>query len=417
MSKIILDITYLAHWHGNLTGIPRMINELAIRYVKNPEVIFVSWSNEGKDFFEIDARKVFINRGKKIDYIPNSSENTVSEHSLSIKIARRAARYKVPLAHRAHQILESSKFKKLKRLTASEGDVLLIPMGEWASSDYADKVSALHGRGLKIVQVIHDMLPLVTPQYSGHSTKIMEKYCKKVIPEVDLVLAVSQNTKKDLKYWLQQEGIAIPRIEVFRHGEDFARIEQLRPTHERFLLSGVKGDDFILCVGTVEIRKNHTLLYYTYKLAHERGIDLPKVIVVGRPGWHTEQITELINTDPETKDQILLLGGVSDEELAWLYDNCAFTIFPSFYEGWGIPIAESIVSGKPCISSNTSSMPEIAGDIIEYFSPTSTDECLAAISNLSSKEGLSAAKKRLSSYKPTSWEDTFETIDRLIREI
>ena len=66
----------------------------------------------------------------------------------------------------------------------------------------------------------------------------------------------------------------------------------------------------------------------------------------------------------------------SDEELAWMYKNCAFSIYPSFYEGWGLPIAESAFYGAPCLASSTSSMPEVAGSAVDYFNPASTDSCM-----------------------------------------
>jgi glycosyltransferase involved in cell wall biosynthesis len=118
-----------------------------------------------------------------------------------------------------------------------------------------------------------------------------------------------------------------------------------------------------------------------------------------------------MTTDPETKDKFVILEQASDEELSWLYENCQFSVYPSFYEGWGLPIAESIAHGTPCICSNTSSMPEIAGDLLTYFSPASTDECLQAITGLLKPGALDKAKDRLKDYKPVAWNDTFNSVN------
>ncbi|MBC7943033.1 glycosyltransferase, partial [Candidatus Saccharibacteria bacterium] len=121
-----------------------------------------------------------------------------------------------------------------------------------------------------------------------------------------------------------------------------------------------------------------------------------------------------MTNDPDTKDLFVFLHDASDEELSWIYDHSLFSVYPSHYEGWGLPVAESIAHGVPCIASNTSSIPEIAGDLIPYFSPTSTDECLQAICGLLDDKTLSNAKQKISAYRPTSWDETFAQIRGII---
>ena len=152
-----------------------------------------------------------------------------------------------------------------------------------------------------------------------------------------------------------------------------------QPTDEAFRNVDDTSSRFLLCVGTIEVRKNHALLYSTYKLADERGIELPPMVIVGRRGWLSEDIYEVMTHDPQTRAKFVFLHDATDEELAWLYRHCEFTVYPSFYEGWGLPIGESLAYGVPCVASRTSSMPEVAGELIPYFSPSSADECLEAI--------------------------------------
>jgi glycosyltransferase involved in cell wall biosynthesis len=121
-----------------------------------------------------------------------------------------------------------------------------------------------------------------------------------------------------------------------------------------------------------------------------------------------------MTTDPEVKDSFLFLHDASDEELSWLYDHSLFSVYPSFYEGWGLPIAESIAHQVPCACSNTSSMPEVAGDFVTYFSPASTDECLAAITHLLDNNTRKKAKTRLSDYQPSGWNQTFKQLTEII---
>jgi glycosyltransferase involved in cell wall biosynthesis len=240
-------------------------------------------------------------------------------------------------------------------------------------------------------------------------------YNAQVVPRAELILCVSQNSKNELTEWLKQEKIHVPRIEVIRLGDDIKLLgKPVKPHEESFKKSGLKGKDFILCVGTIEAKKNHYLLYYVYKLAKQRGIDLPKIIILGRRGFHTEDMYDMMTRDPSVKDKFVFLHDASDEEMSWAYNNCLFTVLCSFHEGWGIPIAESVSRGIPCLCSNTSSMVEIAeGKGVAHFSPTSSEECLAGMVNwIDNPKELARAREATKKYKPTQWQDTFAQVKK-----
>ena len=209
----------------------------------------------------------------------------------------------------------------------------------------------------------------------------------------------------------------MPRMEVFRLGEDFEFAKAERPTEAAFQNSRLKGNDYIVTVGTIEARKNHALLYNVYKLAKSRGIDLPTLVIVGRRGWKTEQIYDFMTQDPEVKDKFVFLHNASDENLSWLYDNALFSVVPSFCEGWGMPIAESVARGVPCVCSNTTSMIEVAEGYVTHFTPSSTDECLAAITDMLEPKNLERWRKKCKSYKQTTWDQSFEKVRDLMEEV
>lgn len=425
--KLILDVTQLVHWPGKLTGIPRVMNELAMRYARDGDCVFVVWSRDEQKMYQIDINRSLEKRGQEIAYISNSNVSSEDVNDLrprlsayrkhAAKVARKLERAGVPLIGRIRSKASVRIKANYLEVAPRPGDTLFVLWGEQHDELYRNKIKEFGNSGVKLVQISYDMLPLVTPQYSGHSTQSMYEYSKTVFPITSLLLAISRHTERDIKSWLKSMDLNEPRTEVFRLGEDFHMSQPQKPADSVFTESGLKGQDYVLCVGTIEARKNHALLYYTYKLAAQRGDKLPPLVIVGRRGWLTENIYELMTNDPDTKDCFIILENVSDEELSWLYRNCLFNIYPSFYEGWGLPIAESIAYGAPTISSNTSSMPEIAGDLIDYFSPVSTDECLAAIKRLMTPVGLKRAKDSISKYKPTSWDETFEQVDRYVRSI
>lgn len=429
-NRLIVDVTQLVHWPGKLTGIPRVMNELTIRYAAREDVIFAVWDTKECKMYQVNILETLARRGEMISYLhASNSHSKTPQPPMTTKraatfatkaakgILRRLDDRGVKPAGYVREKLSVQQKNSYKEVVVGKDDTFFVLWGEQHDRRYIDILLDYRAKGTKIAQISYDILPLITPQYSGHSTDSMYEYTKTIFPIADIVFSISNNTKGDIEKWLKSNKLAVPRVEVFRLGDDFQQSKQLKPQDEVFRKSALKGNDYALCVGTIEARKNHTLLYYVYKLAVRRGVELPKIVVVGRKGWRTEDIYDLIKNDPETKDKFVLLESVSDDELSWLYENALFSVYPSFYEGWGLPIAESIAYGTPCISSNTSSMPEIAGDLIAYFSPLSTDECLEAMRNLLVPDRLTKAKKTIEKYKPTSWDTTFEQVDKHIRSL
>ena len=416
MIKLYIDVTQLLHWPGKLTGIPRVMNELTDRYARNKDCVFVIWDSHKKQYYEADIQSSLLNRGTKIHYQSTFVANLPNGSSELLGKGKRTLRY-MPGKRTVRKLLKPALHAGHKKINLYEGSTLFILWGEQQDQGFIKHVINLHKRKVKLVQITYDVLPLLQPQYSGHSTESMENYNTEIIPLCDLVLSISDHTKKDLTSWLKSKDLVVPRIEFFRLGDDFMITDMEKPRSKAFEDSMLKGGDYILCVGTVEARKNHVLLYYAYKLAKQRKVDLPKLIIVGRRGYRGDDIYEIALSDPDTKDKMIFLTDTSDEELSWLYENCLYSVYPSFYEGWGLPIAESLSRRVPCICSNTSSMPEVAGDLVGYFSPASSDECLSAMTSLLDPSSLEEARGRAKLYKQTTWDHTFKQVNELIEGV
>ena len=105
--------------------------------------------------------------------------------------------------------------------------------------------------------------------------------------------------------------------------------------------------------------------------------------------------------------KIVLMPGLSEADLRQAYRSCLFTVFPSLCEGWGLPVAESLVQGKFCVASNCTSIPEVGGDLIDYFDPTDDDDALAKIERVMRDPAYLAAREaRLrAEYRPRTWAD------------
>ncbi len=414
-------MTYLAHWGGRLTGIPRFVSEIVRRSAGDADAVFVTWEKSAERFVEVDPVLTVQNHGRGVRYRTEDRASTRALRTFrwfGIGFAARVLRAigrraRLTLLSRAGVALTRVRHRDHREIVPAEGDIFLALMGEWHDQSYIDAVTRSHAWGARVVQCVYDLLPIVTPHSSGHSTVAMTSYLTQVMPAVDLVLAISESTRRDLQRWLEQVRIPVPRIEVFRLGDDFGTSDP-DGTGRGTVPPGVGEREYVLCVGTVEARKNHTLLYYVYRLAESRGIALPDLVIVGRAGYRAGDVFELLRSDPKLSGRVHVLDDIDDVGLRWLYGNCRFTVYPSVYEGWGLPIAESLAWGKPVITSATSSMPEIAGELVDYVDPFSPEECLRAIQRLMDDAYLKDAVARVNRYRPTSWDDTFASVDRLV---
>jgi hypothetical protein len=441
-NKLYYDITQLAHWNGKITGIPRVIDELARRYYiqsqsGHRQVVFVTWVKELGALCEVDFEQTIIRRNgvvyRKVSEGADTSLETREHYAAQpssgqspyIRLVKKVAKKSLAVSGRfspkAAAIVENRARKMVtagyKRMDIHPGDLLFIPWGEWWDQNFTDYVVDCHGQGAKIVQFIHDIAPTTQPQFFERVAVSPAVYNTQVVPIASLVLTNSQHSKRELTAWLKGQKLTVPRIEVIRLGDNLDVANPTRPTDPQFVAAKLKGNDYIMAVGTIEAKKNHQLFYYVYKLAKARGITLPKLVIVGRLGWHTEVVHDMMTHDPEVKDSFVFMLNTDDEQMSWLYDHCMFSILASFDEGWGIPIAESLARGVPCLCSNTSSMVEIAEGIVDHFSPASSDECLAGIERLLDPKYLNDARQKAKRYRPHTWDEAFNEADTYVKEI
>ena len=150
---------------------------------------------------------------------------------------------------------------------------------------------------------------------------------------------------------------------------------------------------FILFIGTMEPRKNITSIIKAFKQLKNKKNISEKLIICGKKGWLYEEIFELIKKLNLSED-IIYLGYITDEEKKWLYKHAKFFVYPSWYEGFGIPVFEAMTYGCPVITSNISSLPEVIGDAGISVKPDSVNALSEAMDHLiSNKEKRKNMKK------------------------
>jgi glycosyltransferase involved in cell wall biosynthesis len=294
--------------------------------------------------------------------------------------------------------------KRSKRLQLRPSDVVISAGRPWAEPIYPGAVGDLRrSAGFKLVSFVYDVIAVKFPQFVRPDfPPVFRQWFIETLRCSDLIVTISENSRRDILALANETATPAPQVVVIRLGDDIPTGGGVRGEWEGFS----PFERYVLSVGTLEVRKNHLLLYQVWRrLIETHGSLIPKLVIAGQDGWLAGDLLFQVRNDPLTRDRILVLPSVSDEELVWLYQNCLLTAFPSFYEGWGLPVAESLCHGKYCIASNSSSVPEIAGDLIDYHDPYSFEQCLGLTTRALFDERFRAEREAAirARYRPYSW--------------
>lgn len=270
----------------------------------------------------------------------------------------------------------------------------------------------------KQIITIHDLTPLINPEWFVplHSEKF-RFIISKAVKRTDLIIADSNSTKKDIVKFF---NINAEKIEVIYLAAD----EIYKPIQEKEFIEKTKkkyGIDkkYILFVGTIEPRKNLVRLLSVFKQIKHHIKDY-QLVICGQPGWKTKTFFSKLNSFPEeVKKDIILTGYVPREEQLLLYNGCELFIYPSLYEGFGLPVLEAMSCGVPVITSNISSLPEVGGDAVILVNPEDEDEIGNAIIKVLEDKNLRELliRKGIERSKLFNWRKTAEETLKIYKKV
>jgi len=195
----------------------------------------------------------------------------------------------------------------------------------------------------------------------------------------DWFVAISQATRD--AFLRHFPHVPPQRVRVIYQGSRFeSSAKRLRP-HPPKALPWLAQQSFLLSTGTIEPRKNQKLLLEVYARFRARGGAALPLVFVGGPGWLMDDFCSALQASPWASD-LHWLGYVSDAELAWLYGHCLVNLYPSFYEGFGLPVLEGMGLGAPLLCSDRTSLPEIVGDAGVLLPPDDPEAWVMALEQL-----------------------------------
>lgn len=308
----------------------------------------------------------------------------------------------------------------VRRFTATvrPGDMLLVlGMPLW-HPDHSELVRRTRTQyGMRFGLLIYDLITVLHPEWSHRSVVgPFRSWFERSLPQADLLLAISQATARDAEAYAARHGIALSGpVRAIPIGTGFSASPAAPPPPPADLPPDLPPwGDYALFVSTIEVRKNHLLLFRVWQqlLAEMPRERVPKLVFAGRVGWMVGDLMAQLDNTGWLDGHIVLIENPSDADLAALYRGCLFTLFPSFYEGWGLPVTESLAFGKPCLTADNSSLPEAGGGLTRTFDADDLHSATRAIrETLEDRAGLAAWEARIrAEFHPVPWRDTGEVV-------
>lgn len=424
--KIWMNVTTSANWHRAVVGIVRVERELAreLSLLLSSDEFGLCIFQDGK-FIPYEGSPVST-PSRPLQPVRHNNRHVTFPRSTSFEPSLRNLKSRaqeLPAANTpAHTPTNTSTtFERGIR----HGDTLVSVGLDW-DYPYINQFQFLKERmGVKIVTCCYDLIPVLFPQYCvGSVSSQFKDYFTKLSWASSLILCISKQSRADYQKLAKMIGAPEADTIVMPLGDnvpDMVMEIDDQSTVDDAPVDALSAEilramerPFILFVSTIERRKNHEVLYRAYHLLARagHGSRLPRLVFVGMPGWGVSDLLNDIEFDPVTQDLIIQLNHVTDHELNLLYERAYFCVYPSLYEGWGLPVGEALARGKAVIASAEGSIPEVGGNLVTYLDPWSpkawAEEILALVDDPKRVQAMELAVRN--GYQIRTWKDTAEAV-------
>ena len=259
--------------------------------------------------------------------------------------------------------------------TVDATTVLVFLGAVWINDALMLAARRAHADGARCVYLLYDLTPVLEAGHTAAVNRLFERYLRLVTDTGAAVPAISQSSRNDYVAHCHERGWTAP------------------PGGVTGLPCGLSPDQFdtaeapwprpyALFVGTIEARKNHVLALRAWQCLIDRhGPDnVPDLVCIGRLGWHADAfLEEYVRTAGLDGKVSQLSASVPDADLARFYAHAEFTVYPSRYEGWGLPVSESLAFGRLPVVARNSSLPEAGGELAAYFANDDLGDFVAVI--------------------------------------
>ena len=376
--KIFIDITSLEKGRAN-TGIQRVVKEYikrALEYSSNIQYEFLI-HKEKLNFYSLNIEEVksFLNDFKNFQF----SKQDIINFDF----------YKKSLDNTLFFDIDSNWNQLCKR------SILY---------------SVLKKYEIYIINFVYDLIPIILPEYTHENTaKNYKEYLRGIYEYSDLVLFDSQSACDD---FYNSKGLFNCKRDISTRvvplGSDFTNIEKLDYNLD---YNPILSSKYILFVGTIEPRKSQDEVLNAFEELSSKYKDL-NLVFIGKKGWYVDSLIEKINNHDLKDKRLFWFDNVDDNTLKAFYKNAYIVTYISKYEGYGLPIAESLAFGNITITSKNSSMYEVAQDSADYIIYNSLNELASLLSLYISNDEIYNAKKEYikNNFTTPSWDKFYSSI-------
>jgi glycosyltransferase involved in cell wall biosynthesis len=376
LTRLMFDVSdliqYMKEWR-----IPTGIQRVQLNVIHNALTAFAD-----------RAKPLIIHFDQSVgNWRPISRDTFLSLHDAAMSSVGLAEEEFLSLFEQSH---ESSESEALLARQLEAHDVILVNLGtSWWIENYFLKVRELRKKyGIRYVPMIHDVIPLMMPEHCAQ--RLVEEFSQwfsTLIFEVDGAVTNSHWSAMDIRHHAAKllPELSLPVYPIALNGDMRSYLaERAESASESLHHILPPKTDFVLCVGTLESRKNHLLLFRAWEALLERhdADRVPVLICLGKPGWLFDEGAEFLRGHPLVSSKVMLISSVSDSALQALYRECLFSLANSFYEGWGLPVTESLSYGTlPLVACNTS-LTEAGGKAAVYFRASDKDDLVSKLEML-----------------------------------
>lgn len=266
--------------------------------------------------------------------------------------------------------------------------------------------------GLRALYFLHDLIPISHPEYARPDEAARHHRRVQTLLTTGCGLIVnSLDTGRAMERYATEHGLSVPPWIV----APLAPTRLPAPSDQRPL-----REPYFVVIGTIEPRKNHLLVLHLWRqLVQALGAHAPRLVIIGQRGWECEQVVDLLERCEALRGFVLERPGCDDAELATWLAHAQALLFPSFAEGFGMPLVEALAAGLPVLASDLPAFREVAGDVPDYLDPLDGPAWRQAVLDYTAPHSPRRAAQcaRMQGFTAPTWEAHFARVEGFMREL
>ncbi|MDX9666049.1 glycosyltransferase family 1 protein [Pseudomonas sp. P5_152] len=300
------------------------------------------------------------------------------------------------------------------------GDQLVLLDSSW-HADFFPLAEQLKRDGVGIVSVIYDLIPLTHPQFCDAGlVRVFNDWFDWIAKTADGYVAISatiaDQVRDEMLRRVGPEQVAQRWFDHFHLGSELDLTDDALPVEPALKQMFKNKDPVYLMVSTIEPRKNHAYLLDAFELAWAKG-SRARLCIAGRIGWKCDALIERIRQHPQLNQRLFMFNDLTDKSLEYAYSNATALVFPSYVEGFGLPLVEAMQRGLPAMGSDIPVFREIGGPFMAYFD-LDDPQTLVDLMTQMETTGTFPAERDVKEWRWLGWrEASAQLVERVLRHV